>query len=88
MTTDTAMAIRRDANITVLNAGIEEETLYVGSGASRSPFLMDLSEDGYADLIGEITDASADKGAYAMRETISNAIDGDGRRRLGTSVPS
>lgn len=70
-----ATALRKDANVTRANTEIEEETLFSGDDGDGGSFLMDLAEDGYAELIQELTDASARKGAYAMREAISNAID-------------
>lgn len=64
--------LQRNANITKSNSEIKEETLF---GGVDNSFLMDVSADGHAELIRELTDASRNKGAYAMREAISNAID-------------
>ena len=62
--------LRRNANITKSNSEIKEETLFGGKDES---FLMDVSADGHAELIRELTDASRNKGAYAMREAISRS---------------
>lgn len=69
----TNFTLNKDANITKSNSDINEEILF-GAPSSGS-FLMDVAVDGHAELIQELTDASRDKGAYAIREALSNAFD-------------
>lgn len=85
-----AATLNKDANITKSNSDINEEILF--GAPSTGPFLMDVSVDGHAELIQELTDASRDKGAYAIREAISNAFDatlkaGDPTRPVEVTIP-
>lgn len=85
-----AATLDKSANITKSNSEITEEVLF--GAPSGGSFLMDVAVDGHAELIQELTDASRDKGAYAIREAISNAFDatiksGNANRPITVSLP-
>lgn len=86
--------IARDGNVNTLNSDMTTETLYTrpGSNMGDQPFLMDVSERGHAEILDELTDLSANKGAYALREVYSNAHDatvrvGDMSRPIEITIP-
>lgn len=86
--------ISRDGNVNTLNSDITSEVLYEAPGDNMSdkPFLMDVSERGHAEILDELTDLSANKGAYALREVYSNAHDatakvGDMGRPIEITIP-
>ena len=90
--------LAQDANTSAPNTEVVTETLYdAGSltpaAQARAAFLMDVSDSGHAEILDELTDLSANKGAYAIREAYSNAHDatmraGDMTRPIEITVPS
>lgn len=87
--------IARDGNVNSLNSDMTSEVLYEIPNANMSdkPFLMDVSDRGHAEILDELTDLSANKGAYALREVYSNAHDatvraGDMSRPIEITIPT
>ena len=90
--------LAQDANTSAPNTEVVTETLYdagtmTPAAQARAAFLMDVSDSGHAEILDELTDLSANKGAYAIREAYSNAHDatmraGDMTRPIEITVPS
>ena len=72
-----AVIIDNRQNKTRMNGEIEDEVLFASDNASSgvTKFKMELSSQNADVLLAELTDASSDKFAYAVREAFSNAYD-------------
>ena len=84
--------IKRNANIANLNSGISEETLFFDGDGENEDFVMDISQENTSAILNELTDLSSNPGAYAIRETYSNAYDavmatGDMTRPIEVIIP-
>lgn len=68
--------IKRNQNMVAANEDVMEETLFsVNVDAGFDEIEMGMADDAVELVISMLTDLSADRGAYALRETFSNAYD-------------
>ena len=84
--------IPRTNNIDRLNSAVIDEEIFSRNAASTEEITMGIAEDGFEIILSMLSDLSADRGAYALREAWSNAYDatlatGDMTRKIEIVLP-
>ena len=84
--------IPRTNNVDRFNASVYDEEIFNSNAASTEEITMGIAEDGFEIILSMLSDLSADRGAYALREAWSNAYDatvatGDMTRKIEIILP-